>query len=79
MNFNSPQIVYPITYKTCGIQYVTSATTPFRLRFNNYKSSWRKYSSTSNAPQASFHSHFAQNNHKGMEDWEVTLIDHDQS
>ena len=29
-----------------------------------------------NVPQASFHSHFAQEDHKGMEDWEVTLIDH---
>ena len=76
MKCNTSHIVYLITCKTFGIQYIGSATTTFILRFNNCKSSCRKYSSTSNAFQANLHSYLAQDDHKGMEDWEVTLIDH---
>ena len=53
-----------------------SASTSFRLRFNNYKSCCRKFEKGSlSVPQATFHSHFNQDNHKGMEDWEFVLID----
>ena len=27
----------------CGFQYVGSTSTPFRLRFNNYKACYRKF------------------------------------
>ena len=75
MNCNSKCVVYLAECKICGIQYVGSVSTKFRLRFNNYKSAHRKYNSDQNTPQQSFHAHFSQENHNGMEDWKFTLID----
>ena len=60
-------VVYFVTCKTCKIQYVCSASTPFRLRFN-------KYNSGSVSSQDFFHAHFAQEGHHGMEDWEFILL-----
>ena len=34
LNCNSSNVVYLVQCKTCKIQYVTSASTKFRLRFN---------------------------------------------
>ena len=76
LNCNSECVVYLFTCKTCRMQYVGSATTPFRARFNNYKCCHRKHKAGSIVTQASFHAHFEQADHHGMEDWEVTLIDH---
>jgi len=76
LNCDSKNVVYLVNCKTCGIQYVGSATTPFRLRFNNYKCCYRKFSAGISAvAQASFHAHFFQEGHKGMQDWEFVLID----
>ena len=77
LNCNSKNIVYLIQCKTCGIQYVGSASTKFRSRINNYKSHYRS-SFKKRTPQASFHAHFKQEGHKGMEDWNFTLIDQAQ-
>ena len=38
LNCNSKNVVYLITCKKCGIQYVGSTTTAFRTRFNNHTS-----------------------------------------
>ena len=75
LNCDSKNVVYLITCKTCGMQYVGSASTPFRLRFNNYKCCYRKHSSGVSVPQSTFHAHFNPENHKGMQDWEFNLID----
>ena len=75
LNCNSENIVYLVQCKTCSIQYVGSAITKFRSRFNNYTSAYRKFCSKKRVPQASFHAHFEQEGHKGMEDWSFTLID----
>ena len=75
LNCNSKYVVYLVEYSTCGIQYVGSTSTKFRLRFNNYKSCYRRYSSGNQVPQASFHAHFAQEGHQGMADWNILLID----
>ena len=75
LNCNSKCVVYLAECKVCNIQYVGSASTKFRLRFNNYKSAYRKYTSGHSVPQASFHAHFAQEGHHGMESWKFTLID----
>ena len=37
-NCNSRNVVYLISCKVCGFQYVGSTTTKFRSRFNNHKS-----------------------------------------
>ena len=77
-------VVYLLECKTCGIQYVGSAQTAFRLRFNNYKSHHRQYVRrraqgtlhTGNpVPQHFLHAHFAQDDHNGIDDFTFTIID----
>ena len=78
LDCDSVNAIYLVTCKTCHKQYVGS-TVKFRNRFNNYKSCFRKCSLGETAPQVSFHSHFLQEDHNGMEDWEFTLIDQSQN
>ena len=40
---DSEGIVYLISCKFCGLQYVGNTITPFRLRFNNHKSALNRY------------------------------------
>ena len=37
LNCNTSNVVYLVQCKTCHIQYIGSASTKFRLRFNNYR------------------------------------------
>ena len=74
MDCNSDFVVYLLSCKTCKIQYVGSCTTKFRLRFNNYKSCHNRCK-TQTVGKAELHDHFCQSDHKGLEDWEFTLID----
>ena len=75
LNCSSSMVVYLIQCKTCKLQYVGSAITPFRKRFNNYKSHNKLYNSKGSSPQESFHAHFSLPDHNGKADWAVTLID----
>ena len=56
-----------------------SIITPFRSRFNNYKSGARKeskvYPKKCNVYQEQFHPHFNSEGHNGMQDWKITVID----
>ena len=45
------------------------------LRFNNYKSAHRNFIKGNTVKQPSFHAHFDGDEHHGMSDWEITLID----
>jgi len=83
-NCNSKFVIYRLVCKTCEKQYVGSTKTAFRLRFNNYKSHFRAYCDRKNAgtltqgrvvPQAGLFSHFDQNDHHGMQDWQFQIID----
>ena len=76
LDCDSSNIVYLVQCKTCNKQYVGSTVTPFRLRYNNYKSCCKKHSQNISVPQMSFHDHFAQKDHNGMDDWSFKLIDH---
>ena len=76
LNFNSTNVVYLVNCKTCNVQYIGSASTKFRMRFNNYRSCFNRYTTGVSVPQASFHAHFKQTDHNGMNDWSFTLIDH---
>ena len=49
LDCNSRNVVYLINCKVCGLQYVGSTTTKFRLRFNNHKSRLRAHSKMSAA------------------------------
>ena len=75
LSCKSSMVVYMIQCKTCKLQYVGSAKTPFRSRFYNYKSHNKLYNLKGRSPQVSFHAHFNLPGHNGKEDWEVTLID----
>jgi len=72
---NSINVIYLVQCKNCNIQYVGSTSTKFRLRFNNYKACHRKFLLGKVVPQHSFHEHFNQLGHSGMEDWSFTFID----
>ena len=75
LNCNSKNVVYLVQFKVCNIQYVGSASTKFRLRFNNYLSCSRRYSKGETVPQMTFHSHFLKPGHNGFTDCEFILID----
>ena len=74
LNCNSSNVVYLLSCKACGIQYVGSCTTKFRLRFNNYKSCNRKHFDQT-VPQQNLHNHFDKPGHNGIADFTFTLID----
>ena len=42
-NCDSSNVVHLLECTVCGVQYVGSTCTPFRLRFNNYKAYSRKF------------------------------------
>ena len=74
LNCNSSDIVYLLSCKSCGIQYVGSCTTTFRERFANYKCFNKKHLKQI-VPQQRLHEHFDLPGHNGFEDFEFTLID----
>ena len=68
-NCNSKYIVYLITCKTCGEQYVGSTTTKFRQRHNNYKSLFGKYGEgVRGMNQETLYEHFYRADHTGCFD-----------
>ena len=77
LNYNSEKVLYLLRYKICDdTPYVGNAKTKFRLQFNNYKSKHRSFrKGKQNVPQKRFHSHFVQDCHKGIGDWEVILFE----
>ena len=79
LNCGSNLVVYLIECKSCSKQYVGSTITPFRSRFNNYKSGARKvskaYPKKCNVYREQFHRHFNYEGHNGTEDWKITIID----
>ena len=75
-NCDSSGVVYLLDCVVCGVQYVGSTNTPFRLRFNNYKACYRRYRSGSSVPQMVFFRHFSEEGHHGfVEDIHVIAID----
>ena len=76
-NCNSEKVLYLLRCEICDDPlYVGKAKTKFRLRFNNYKSKHRSFrKGKQNVPQKRFHSHYVQDCHKGIDDWEVTLFE----
>ena len=74
LNCNSTNVVYLLSCKTCGVQYVGSCITKFRLIFNNYKSCNRRHFEQV-VPQQSLQSHFDTPGHNRISDFSFTLID----
>ena len=75
-NCDSSNVVYLLECTFCGVQYVGSTCTPFRLRFNNYKACSRKFNSGASVPQVEFFRHFSEEGHHGfLKDISVKIID----
>ena len=69
LNCNSENMVYLITCKVCGIQYVGSTTTTFRFRFNNHRSrinAHLKFSSGNKSNDDFLYQHFHSSGHLGL-------------
>lgn len=78
LDCNARNVVYLINCKVCGLQYVGSTTTKFRLRFNNHKSRLRAHSKMSPANKETddlIYKHFFSDGHQGLQDLNVQLID----
>ena len=75
LNCNTSHVIYLIECKTCGKPYIGSTETPFRARFNNYRSAQRNFEKGKKVKQESFHVHFSEEGHYGEKDWVITLID----
>ena len=79
---NDKCLIYLLSCKSCGKQYVGNTTDHFRSRWNNYKSDVRKAESgdMENVKQKFLQSHFLQRDHQGfLKDVEVRLIDKTQA
>ena len=79
---NEKCLIYLLSCKSCGKQYVGNTTGHFRSRWSNYKSDVRKAESgdMENVKQKFLQSHFLQRDHQGfLKDVEVRLIDKTQA
>ena len=75
-NCDSSNVVYLLECTVCGVQYVGSTCTPFRLRFNNYEACSRKFNSGASVPKVEFFRHFTEEGHHGfLKDSSVKIID----
>ena len=73
---NSKCLIYLMSCKVCGKQYVGSTTDRFRFRWNNYKSCQRKAERGEDCMQKYFHDHFLSEGHNGLiDDVEIVFID----
>ena len=77
LNCNSEKVLYLLRCEICdNTPYVGKTKTKFCLQFNNYKSKhWSFQKGKQNVPLKRFHSHYVQDCHKGIDDWEVTLFE----
>ena len=75
LNCNDKYLIYLLSCKVCGLQYVGSNTDKFRLRWNNYKENNRKAKRGEEHMQPLVFEHFSSNDHNGfLEDCSITLI-----
>ena len=64
LNCDNNSLIYLLTCKCCGKQYVGEATDEFRLRLNNYKSNDRKNARNETCMQEDLFEHFKSEDHK---------------
>ena len=73
---DSEGIIYLISCNSCGLQYVGSTITSFRLRFNNHKSSLNRYGrGQTNVAGQHLYADFFGEGHSGLSDLSVQVID----
>ena len=66
LNCNDKCLIYLLSCKVCGLQYVGSTTDKFRLRWNNYKENNRKAKRGKELMQPLVFEHFLSNHHHGF-------------
>ena len=81
INCNSKMLVYLIECSVCRKQYKSTTVIKFRPRTNNYKSThcnfWKGQKLSNQARNQKCHyKHYLENDHNGICDWEITIIDH---
>ena len=76
LNCNDKCLIYLLSCKACGLQYVGSTTDKFRLRWNNYKENDRKALRGEEHMQPELFEHYAADNYNCfLTDCSITLID----
>ena len=76
LNCDNNCLIYLLTCKCCGKQYVGETTDEFRLRWNNYKSNDRKNARNETCMQEHLFEHFKSEDHSGfLGNVSITLID----
>ena len=76
LNSDDKYLIYLLTCRACGIQYVGQTTDKSRYRWNNYKACCRRACRGAEVLQKHLHEHFMRENHQDLEkDIEITLID----
>ena len=76
LNCNDKCLIYLLSCKVCGLQYVGLTTDKFRFRWNNYKENERKALRGEEHMQWELSEHFAADNHGCfLTDCSITLID----
>ena len=69
-------LIYLLSCKCCGKQYVGETTDSFRYRWNNYKDNDRKHSRKESCMQEHLFKHFNSMGHNGfLNNVSITLID----
>ena len=79
LNCNSKNTIYLTECNQCWKQYTGSSKTKFRYRANSYKSTHLKFKNEKQVPkealkQKHFHEHFCSDDHNGIQDWVINLI-----
>ena len=72
---NEKCLIYLLTCKVCKKQYAGKTVDRFRLRWNNYKESDRKFLKGEEIKQKSLHEHFLSDSESFEEDVSICLID----
>jgi len=76
LNCDDKKLVYLLTCKSCGLQYVGQTSDKFRYRWNNYKDNNRKAEQGIAHMQSHIFEHFSMEGHNGfLEDCIITFID----
>ena len=72
---NDKYLIYLLTCKVFKKQYTGKAADRFRLRWNNYKESYRKFLRGEEIKQKFLYEHFLSDSHQSFEDVSISLID----
>ena len=76
LNWNDKCLIYLLSSKVCGLEYVGSTTDKFRLGWNNYKENNRKAKRGEEHMQPLVLKHLSSNDYNGfLEDCSIFLID----